>query len=114
MPKPYHGGKRSPSKVPGGGLAKPSYSGADRARSSSMAAMSKGAAPFRGSATGGGAKAGNGPKNKKPGQGSMGAGAARGHDSYPTRGTGARQKAGSPGATLRGSGERGTRINRPY
>lgn len=116
MPKPYAHGGRQNIKGTGtrnSGYKKPSYTGANQERSSSKATMRSGASPYRPGVGGGGAKAGNGPKNKKPGQGPMGAGVARGHESYPTSGTGTRQKAGSPGATMKRSKVRNTESHRP-
>lgn len=117
MPKPYAHGGRQNIKGTGtrsSGYKKPSYTGANQERSSSKGTMRSGASPFRPGAGGsGGAKAGNGPKNRKPGQGPMGVGAARGHESFPTKGTGQRQKAGSPGATMKRSKVRNTESHRP-
>lgn len=93
---PYdHGGKQSLSGVGGrsSGYKKPSYSGADQSRGSSKGTKSSQASPYNKGASGG-AKAGNGPKNKKPGQGPMGQGAARGSDSYPTKNSAKRHDSG--------------------
>ena len=93
---PYdHGGKQSLQGVGGrsSGYRQPRYSGADQARGSSKATKSKQAAPYN-KGTAGGAKAGNGPKNRKPGQGPMGQGAARGSDSYPTKNSAKRHDSG--------------------
>ena len=117
MPKPYaHGGHQSIPGVGGSssGYKKPSYTGANKSRGSSMGTMAKGAKPFRPRHGGtGGAKAGNGSHNTKPGAGPMASGSARGHESYPTKGTGARQAAGSPGATMKRSRVRNTDSHRP-
>lgn len=122
MPEPYgHGGKQN---IPGvgtrerggagsSGYRKPSYTGADKARSSSKGTMASGASPYKKGGGGGGAKAGNGPKNKKPGQGPMGVGAARGSDSFPTKNSAKRHTSGSPGETMKRSKVRDTSSHRP-
>jgi len=100
--KNYQPGKTS-SPTYGGGLKKPTYTGADRAKS---APASNQAAPYRqgkgGGAGGGGAKASG---KGVPGAGPMASGSARGALSYPTRNSAVRHT-GAHKNTLKSSGLR--------
>lgn len=92
---------KSSSPSYGGGLKKPSYTGAPRPNTKSYSGNQ--AAPYRsgsGQASGGGGAKASG--KGVPGQGPMASGSAAGTNSYPTKNSGVRHASGHKN-TLQGS-----------
>jgi hypothetical protein len=103
--KNYTGGKRSSPKAANSGLKKPTYTGANRARSSSGHGSQ--AAPYsQGQSSSGGAKDSS---KGYPGSGSMPSGSAAGHESYPTSESGVTTRGGHQHTTT-GSSVRSSRL----